>query len=80
MDKMLILHVFASLQMCYQNQNFVNTLPHMVKSVKTATFDDVYEGIKLGSTMLFADCLFQSQEHVKEYPCADFLRIARRLN
>ena len=57
MDKMLIFHVFAGLQICFQNQNFVNTLPNIVKSVKTATFDDVYEGIKRGSTMLFADCL-----------------------
>ena len=57
MDKMLIFHVFAGLQMCCQNQNFVNTLPHIVKWVKTATFDDIYEGIKQGSTMSFADRL-----------------------
>ena len=57
MDKMLIFHVLAGLQMCCQNQNFVNTLLNIIKSVKTATFDDVYEGIKQGSKMLFADGL-----------------------
>ena len=57
MDKMLIFNVFAGLQMCCQNQNFVNTLPCVAKWVKTATFDDIYEGIKQGSTMIFADCL-----------------------
>ena len=57
MNKMLTFHVFAGLQMCCQNQNFVNTLPYIVKWVKTATFDDIYEGIKQGSTMLLADCL-----------------------
>ena len=37
MDKMLIFHVLAGLQMCCQNENFVNTLPNIIKSVKTAT-------------------------------------------
>ena len=58
MDKKLIFHIFAGLQMRCQNQNFVNAMSDIVKSVKTATFDEyVYEGIKQGSMMLFADFL-----------------------
>ena len=57
MDKMLIFHVFLCLQICCQNQKFLNSLPYVVKWVKTVTFDDIYEGIKQGSSMLLADFL-----------------------
>lgn len=34
----------------------MNIFHNIVKSVKTTTLDDVYEGIKRWSTILFTDC------------------------
>ena len=61
MDKMLIFHVFAALQMCCQNQNFVNTLPYIVKWVK-------HEGTQVTSTV-------STVSRLSSFPCGQKRRV-----